>query len=75
MTDGERLFAFRLASDAKPPSLYLRHCGSGVILASEPLCEDEPGWRALPVGAVVTLDAQGCQVRGQAEAQAEFSLA
>ncbi len=62
LTDGERLFAFRIASDGKPPSLYLRRCGGGVIVASEPLCDDEPDWQALPVGAVVTVDMAECRI-------------
>jgi predicted glutamine amidotransferase len=63
LSDGERLFAFRIASDGKPPTLYLRRCASGVIVASEPLAEDEPGWRMLPDGAVAQVDASGCSVR------------
>ena len=62
LTDGERLYAFRIASDGKPPSLYLRRCAGGVIVASEPLCDDPAGWQALPVGAVLSADPQGCTV-------------
>ena len=57
LADGERLHAFRIASDAQPPTLYLRRCDSGTIIASEPLREDEPGWQMLPDGAVVTVEA------------------
>jgi ergothioneine biosynthesis protein EgtC len=62
LSDGERLHAFRFASDGQPPTLYLRQRGSGTIVASEPLCEDEPGWQLLPDGARVTVDAQRCTV-------------
>jgi glutamine amidotransferase len=63
LADGERFFAFRIATDGKPPTMYLRRCKSGVIVASEPLAEDEPGWHMLPDGAVATVDASGCSVR------------
>lgn len=75
LADGETLFAFRIASDDSPPTLYLRHCAGGTIVASEPLCDDEPGWQALPAGAVVQLDAAGCRVadRGTQRAATEFA--
>ncbi len=67
LSDGEQLWAFRMASDGKPPTLYLQHCefdGSrGTIVASEPLCDDgqdgQSDWQALPVAAVVTVDQHG----------------
>lgn len=59
LADGKSLLAFRIASDDSPPTLYLRHCAGGTIVASEPLCEDEPGWQALQAGAVVRIDAAG----------------
>ncbi len=68
VADGQRMWAFRIASDGKPPTLYLRRCERGTIIASEPLCEDEPGWQALPVGAVVQVDGAGCRIGSVAEA-------
>jgi predicted glutamine amidotransferase len=62
LADGRQLHAFRIASDGQPPTLYLRRCAGGTIVASEPLCEDEPGWQLLPVGAVVTVDHARCEV-------------
>ncbi len=62
LSDGERLHAFRIASDGQPPTLYLRRCATGTTLASEPLCEDEPGWQMLPAGAVITVDRGGSHV-------------
>lgn len=56
LADGERLHAFRMASDEHPPTLYRRDCGHGTVIASEPLDDDEPGWAPLPAGAVVTLN-------------------
>ena len=62
LADGEHLYAFRIASDGNPPTLYLRRCNGGTIIASEPLCEGETGWQLLPDGAVVTLDSSSCRV-------------
>ena len=62
LADGERLHAFRIASDGKPPTLYLRRGAAGTIVASEPLCENEPGWQMLPDGAVVAIDTLSCRV-------------
>ena len=69
LADGERLHAFRIASDGKPPTLYLRRCSTGTIVASEPLAEGEPGWEMLADGAVVTIDTLSCRVTAR-EAQA-----
>jgi predicted glutamine amidotransferase len=63
LSDGHSLWAFRLASDGKPPSLYLRRCGNGSIVASEPLCEEENGWETLPDGAVLHINAKASQLR------------
>jgi predicted glutamine amidotransferase len=73
LADGERFFAFRIATDGKPPTMYLRRCSSGVIVASEPLCEDEPGWHMLPDGAVATVDHHGCSVQASRFEPALFS--
>ena len=65
LADGERMHAFRIASDDKTPTLYLRRQASGTIIASEPLWDDEPGaepWELLPAGAVVTVDSGGCRM-------------
>jgi glutamine amidotransferase len=67
--DGERLLAFRFASDGKPPTLYLRRCAKGTMIASEPLCDGgtnaeppEKGWELLPIGALVVADSLGVSV-------------
>ena len=52
LADGKVMYAFRLATDAHPPSLYLRSDENGTVIASEPL--DEHGlWTEVPPGAVV----------------------
>lgn len=49
LTDGESLWAFRWACDARPPSLYWREGVEGLIVASEPI--DGTRWQAVPCGA------------------------
>ncbi len=61
-SDGERLFAFRWASDDRPPSLYVRNGESGVLVASEPCGRAGDGWRTLPPGSVLEADRQGRMV-------------
>ena len=70
LADGQRLHAFRIASDGQPPTLYLRRSEAGHTIASEPLCDDEPGWQLLPVGAVVTLEGRRCEVTRHATGHA-----
>ena len=55
LADGNKLHAFRIASDDSPPTLYRRDGAHGTVIASEPLDDDGPGWTPLPTGAVVTL--------------------
>lgn len=55
--DGEQVHAFRMSSDPKPPTLYRRECGHGVIVASEPLDDDQPGWEMLSKGECITVRA------------------
>ncbi len=53
LADGKVLYAFRLATDKHPPSLYLRSDDQGTVIASEPLDDDRAAWTRLPTGAVV----------------------
>lgn len=66
LADGEQVHAFRLSSDAAPPSLYRRRGARSDVIASEPLGDDEHNnegnpagteWQALSVGEVVCLRA------------------
>jgi predicted glutamine amidotransferase len=61
LADGKRLHVFRLASDAKPPSLYMHRGSRGTAVASEPL-DDAGDWQLLPAGSVVSFDRMGRQV-------------
>ncbi|MEO7854042.1 MAG: class II glutamine amidotransferase [Rubrivivax sp.] len=60
--DGQQMHAFRFASDGQPPTLYRRDNGHGIIVASEPLCDNESGWELLPVGAVLSVAQDGCRL-------------
>lgn len=59
LSDGSSLAASRHALNCPPPSLYVleRHARfpDAVLIASEPLFDD-PAWRAVPPGQVVTVD-------------------
>jgi len=65
LADGQHLWCFRLATDDQPPTLYMRQGAAGFTVASEPLCGQEVGWKALPNGAVLRLGPQGCDLRQQ----------
>lgn len=56
--DGERLRCFRWSSDGRAPSLYWRGEEAGCVVASEPF-DAGAGWRAVPPGSVLTVDAAG----------------
>ena len=58
-SDGERLFAFRWASDERPPSLYAQINGPSVLVASEPCGTEEGNWRAIPPGSVLEAHRDG----------------
>ena len=67
-SDGQKLFAFRHASDGVCPTLYV----SGVLdhggraLASEPLCGQPDRWTAVPVDTLCTVSAAGAAMLGLA---------
>ncbi len=70
LADGEQLMAFRMSTDSKPPTLYLRRCCSGTIVASEPLGDElddaadhgeDCHWRLLPAGATVVVNRSGAR--------------
>lgn len=50
LTDGRSLYATAVSH-----SLWSRHSGSGVLLASEPF-DDDPAWKSIDDGRVVTAD-------------------
>lgn len=48
LTDGTVLYAFRWASDHRPPRLYQRNTPTGLIVASEPVDGSRESWCELP---------------------------
>lgn len=54
-SDGERLFAARMASDRLAPSLYLKKCKTGYIISSEPLDDVGSDWDEIPAGTAVEI--------------------
>jgi glutamine amidotransferase len=53
LTDGERLWAFRWASDHRPPTLYWREDDEGLVVVSEPIDQNRVDWHAVPVGGML----------------------
>ena len=48
LTDGERLWAFRWASDGRPATLYWRQDAAGLVIVSEPIDGERCGWNPVP---------------------------
>lgn len=59
LADGDDVFAFRWASDDRPPTLYLRREPWGQIVASEPLEGEANAWSLLGNGTALCLHADG----------------
>ena len=54
LTDGDNVFAFRWACDAKAPTLYWRRdCADDLIIVSEPYDDDRSHWNPIPQGSVL----------------------
>ena len=63
LSDGQRLYAFRFASDARPPTLYWRRDGEAIQVVSEPLDRCREQWNAVPAGhAHVCCQAGDCEI-------------
>lgn len=60
LSDGRTLYAFRTASDRRPPSLYLRQTAGGHVIASEPL-DDDADWQPIANGQMVIVDDAGAR--------------
>jgi predicted glutamine amidotransferase len=59
LADGDDVFAFRWASDDRPPTLYLRREPWGQMVASEPLEGEASAWSLLGNGTALCLHADG----------------
>ena len=53
VTDGDTLWAFRWACDARPPTLYWKQDAAGLRLVSEPIDGQKQGWNEVPRGATL----------------------
>jgi len=62
MSDGERIFAFRWSSDARPPTLYWREDAGELVIVSEPIDERHDDWHAVPAGHALVAE-PGAAVR------------
>jgi glutamine amidotransferase len=56
LTDGATIWAFRWASDERPPSLYWREDARGLIVVSEPIDTETTGWHVIPPGHYVVAE-------------------
>ncbi|HEY8566763.1 MAG TPA: class II glutamine amidotransferase [Beijerinckiaceae bacterium] len=52
-TDGQSLYSYRWACDAKPPSLYYRETETGLVVVSEPFDDGLTAWREVPKGCTL----------------------
>lgn len=75
MSDGQRLYAVRYATDEQAPTLYYRWSDSrgGMAVVSEPLETGECGWEPVPAGSFCVFD--GERVTVEAFRPAEVAVA
>lgn len=59
LTDGHRLYAFRYASDARPPSLYWQRSRDGITVVSEPIDACRANWTPVEPDTVLIIDRAG----------------
>lgn len=64
LSDGAQLLAFRFASDAAPPSLYVGRSGQGHVVASEPLDACHQSWQSVPANSWVRVNGDGVTLHG-----------
>jgi len=64
LSDGQRLYAVRYATDAAAPSLYHRWSDTrgGRAVVSEPLEAGEGGWEEVPPYSFCTFDGETAMV-------------
>lgn len=64
LSDGQRLYAVRYATDDAAPSLYHRWSDTrqGRAVVSEPLEAEEHGWEEVPAASFCTFDGEGVTV-------------
>ncbi len=64
LSDGQRLYAVRYATDEAAPTLYHRWSErrQGMAVVSEPLESDEGGWTEVPAASFCSFEGQGVRV-------------
>ena len=65
ITNGDTLWAFRWACDARPATLYYKQDATGLRLVSEPIDGQKAGWTEVPRG-VTLVSRRGEPVRLEA---------
>ena len=63
LSDGERLYCARYASDAFAPTLYHKAMNGGRVVVSEPLERTSGEWHAIPPGSFATITADGAEIQ------------
>jgi glutamine amidotransferase len=72
-TDGESLWAYRWACDAKPPTLYFREDNGNLLIVSEPIDDKTRGWREVPKGCSLVARDGGVAVECLNEAMSRLA--
>jgi predicted glutamine amidotransferase len=64
LSDGQRVYALRHASDTTPETLYVRDrkTRAGTLIVSEPLDDGRDDWNTVPAQSFVTLGPEGLRV-------------
>lgn len=68
-SDGERLFAARMASDRLAPSLFVKKCEDGHIISSEPLENGCSDWLEVGAGEAIEIRTDGSIISHAFDAQ------
>lgn len=62
ISDGQKLYCARYASDQFAPTLYHRTMDGGRVVVSEPLDKGADGWEAIPPGSFAVVSADGVEL-------------
>ncbi len=62
ISDGDKLFCARYASDQFAPTLYHRTMDGGRVVVSEPLDQNTDEWEAIPPGSFAVVSADGVEL-------------
>lgn len=62
VSDGERLYCARYASDRFAPTLYHKRMNQGRVVVSEPLEHGTDDWQEIPPGSFATITHEGAEI-------------